>query len=63
MDKKYTLIVKTGEAEIRAMENTEKTLLQQLFPIIEITRGRKITKDGIEKYPFDKRLAKIKKSF
>lgn len=63
MDKKYTLIVKTGEAEIRAMENTEKTLLQQLFPIIEITRGRKITKDGIEKYPFDKRLAKIKKVF
>ena len=63
MDKKYTVIVKTAEAEIRALENTEKTLLQQLFPIIEITRGRKVTKGGIEKYPFDKRLAKIKKVF
>lgn len=63
MDKKYTIVVKTGEAEIRAIENTEKALLLQLFPIIEITRGRKITKDGIEKYPFDKRLTKLKKIF
>lgn len=63
MDKKYTIIVKTGEAEIRAIENTEKTLLQYMFPVIEITRGRKTTKDGVERYPFDKKLTRIKKVF
>ena len=44
MDRKYTVIVKTGEAEIRALENTSRNLLQCILPVIEITRGRKITK-------------------
>ena len=56
MDRKYTVIIKTGEAEIRALENTSSNLLQYILPVIEITRGRKITKNEIETYPFDKRL-------
>ena len=63
MDKRYTVIIKTGEAEIRALENTSTHLLQYIFPVIEITRGRKITKGGTETYPFDKRLLRLKKVF
>lgn len=56
---KYSVIIKTGEAEIRAIEYTDKSIFDQMFPLIEITRGRKVTKDKIESYPFDKRLSKI----
>lgn len=63
MDKKYTIIIKTSDAEIRAVENTSKAQLSQIFPVIEITRGRKITKNKVETYPFDKRLSKMKKIF
>jgi hypothetical protein len=59
---KYSVIIKTGEAEIRAIENAEKSVLNQIFPLIEITRGRKV-KNDIDPYPFDKRLAKLKESF
>jgi hypothetical protein len=59
---KYSVIIKTGEAEIRAIENTERSILNQVFPLIEITRGRKVTRDKIESYPFDKRLSKLKES-
>jgi hypothetical protein len=59
---KYSVIIKTGEAEIRAIENTEKSVLNQIFPLIEITRGRKV-KNDIDPYPFDKRLTKLKESF
>ena len=45
---KYSIIVKTGEAEIQAIENSRKEILEKIFPLIEITRGRK-TKKG---YPF-----------
>lgn len=61
--KKYTLIVKTGEAEIRALENIPKERISRLFPIIELTRGRKITRDNHIFYPFDKRLEKLKNVF
>jgi hypothetical protein len=57
---KYSVIVKTGEAEIRAIENTEKSILKQIFPLIEITRGRKVSRNNVVSYPFDKRLSKIK---
>ena len=40
---KYILAVKTGEAELRALENTP--LGMQVLPIIEITRGRRTKKD------------------
>lgn len=59
---KYSVIVKTGEAEIRAIENSDKSILNQIFPLVEITRGRKV-KNDIDPYPFDKRLAKLKESF
>ena len=58
----YSVIIKTGEAEIRAIENTDKNVLNQVFPLIEVTRGRKV-KNDTDSYPFDKRLAILKKSF
>lgn len=60
---KYYIIVKTGEAEIRALENLPKESISNIIPIIELTRGRKITKNNTATYPFDKRLDKIKKVF
>lgn len=63
MDEKYCLIVKTGESEIRALENTDKDRCRKIFPLIELTRGRKKTRDGIASYPFGKRLDKLKKVF
>lgn len=60
MESKYWIIVKTGEAEIRALENVPKTVLSHTLPLIEITRGRKITKNDIETFPFEKRLSKLK---
>src|SRR3712207_697650 len=60
MDNKYWIIIKTGEAEIRALENIPKDILSNTLPLIEITRGRKVTKNKIETYPFEKRLAKLK---
>jgi hypothetical protein len=59
---KYFVIIKTGEAEIRAIENSDKSIRNQVFPLIEITRGRKI-KNELDPYPFDKRLAKLKEFF
>lgn len=62
MDKRYILVVKTGEAEIRAIENTRmKTLKENVFPIIELTRGRKRTlEDKTEIFPFTNRLKRLK---
>ena len=59
---KYSVIVKTGEAEIRAIENSEKSIFNQTLALIEITRGRKVTKDNVTAYPFENRLSKIKKT-
>lgn len=63
MDSKYWIIVKTGEAEIRALENISTNILSKTLPLIEITRGRKVTKDNVETYPFEKRLSRIKEIF
>ena len=61
----YIPIIKTGEAEIKASEKLTPGMLDRITPIIELTRGRqKTTKQGNDKivtYPFDKRLAKMKK--
>jgi hypothetical protein len=59
---KYSVILKTGEAEIRAIENTDKSILNQIFPLIEITRGRKISQKDVVAYPFYKRLSKLKEA-
>lgn len=64
----YFLIFKTGDAEIRALANTDKAVLEALTPVIELTRGRKLPsrekdpekkKKEIPRYPYDKRLAQI----
>lgn len=62
-DNKYWIIIKTGEAEIRALENAPKDILSKTIPLIEITRGRKVTKNNIETYPFYKRIAKLKEIY
>jgi hypothetical protein len=69
MDKKYAVIMRTGEAELRAFEMSQPKVLDKILPIIEITRGRKKTikdEDGkplYETYPFNNRIQKIKKLF
>lgn len=67
MVKLYRPIVKLGEAEIRALENAPKFVIDNIEPIIEITRGRKRssskTYDNEEVYPFNNRLDKIKHIF
>ncbi|MCH4183508.1 MAG: beta family protein [Prevotella sp.] len=65
---KYVLIVRTAEAECRAITSTSKTTLEKITPLIEITRGRKKTIKPEEGkpysiYPFENRLNKLKKSF
>lgn len=63
MNKEYILVVKTGEAEIRAIENTSRDTLESVFPLIELTRGRKKTlEDKSEIYPFTNRLNRLKDS-
>lgn len=60
----YTIIIKTGDAEIRAIEHTSRTALEKVLPIIELTRGRKKTladkKTAI--FPFTNRLNRLKES-
>ena len=36
MDRKYVLIVRTGEAEIRAVENLEDEVFDEVLPLIEL---------------------------
>ena len=60
----YIPIIKTGEAEIRAVSKLTPSMLKDIRPIIELTRGRqKTTIEGAKKiisYPFEKRLSKVK---
>ena len=63
MSKDYFLVIKTGQAEIRAIANTAKATLERLFPVIELTRGRKKTlEDYSVVHPFDGRLNKLKEA-
>lgn len=69
MSNTYMPIIKTGEAEVRAVENSSYLKdNENIIPIIELTRGRKKTTklDGgklLVTYPYVKRLASLKKSF
>lgn len=64
MNKKYFLVIKTGQAEIRAIENTNRKTLEKVFPIIELTRGRKKTlNDDTVIHPFYSRLNRLKEAF
>lgn len=57
---KYNLLFKTGDAEIRALEKSD-IRSKNLFPIIEITRGRKSKTDQIGL--ISKRIKKIEAIF
>ncbi|MDR3596873.1 beta family protein [Clostridium sp.] len=59
-NKKYILFFKTGDAELRALENFAHSM-KNILPIIEITRGRKSRNDEIGK--ISKRLDKIEHLF
>lgn len=60
----YIPIIKTGEAEIRAISKLTPSMLKEMIPIIELTRGRQKTKTEGERkiisYPFENRFAKVK---
>ena len=43
MDKKYCVIAKTAQAELRAMSNLSRDVLDKILPVVELTRGRKNT--------------------
>lgn len=65
MDKKYCVIAKTAQAELRAMLNLSKDVLDKILPIVELTRGRKVTsKDKkIVTYPYNKLIDRIKEIY
>ena len=60
MEQKYVLVVRTGEAEIRAIENLNDIDFDEILPLIELTRGRKKTIGDSVIYPFESRLVKLK---
>lgn len=60
MDRKYLLVVRTGEAEIQALQNFDNDVFSNVLPLIELTRGRKKTIGNSVSYPFDNRFEKIK---
>lgn len=64
----YYLIVKTGDAEMKALEQTSSRILDCVIPIVELTRGRKLPskekdpelrKKERPRYPYDKKLERI----
>ena len=59
MDRKYVLIVRTGAAEIKAVENLDDAVFNDVLPLIELTRGRKKTIEGNVSYSFESRLGKL----
>lgn len=56
---KYALLLKTGESELRAIDNLN--LPDGLLPIIELTRGRKSKSDSIG--DLSKKIKKIESNF
>lgn len=67
MDKKYSVIVKTGDSEMRAMRNLSSEDLSKILPVVELTRGRAKNIGAIEGpkfiYPYDSKLKKINEIF
>lgn len=64
----YYLIVKTADAEMKALENTSPDVMARLTPVIELTRGRKLPskekdpekrKKEMPRYPYKKRLERV----
>ena len=62
MNDNYYLIIRTAQSEIKAIESTNPESLKQLFPIIELTRGRKKTVGGKAFFPFDSYLHRLQES-
>lgn len=60
MNQKYVLIIRTGQAEIKAIENLDNDVFTDILPLIELTRGRKKTIEDIVSYPFEPRFLKLK---
>lgn len=60
MKTRYNLLFKTGDAELRALERT-KFETSRVFPIVELTRGRKSKYDKIGL--ISKRIKKLSKIF
>ena len=67
MDKKYCVIVKTGDAELRAMQNLSASNLNKILPIVELTRGRGKNIGSKTKpnfiYPYEKKIEKVAQIF
>ena len=67
MDKKYCLIVKTGDSELRAMKNLPSESLNKILSVVELTRGRAKnigTKEAPKYiYPYDSKLKKVREIF
>ena len=58
IDFKYVPIIKTGDAELKALSNLSTEVQQSLTPLIELTRGRRSAKDKMGE--LTKRLEKLK---
>lgn len=65
MNKKYCVIAKTAQSELRAMSNLPRETLAKILPIIELTRGRKITSKETKEvsYPYIKLLDRVEEIF
>ena len=65
MEKKYCVVAKTAQAELRAMENLLNEVLNKILPIVELTRGRKVTSKDKKTvtYPYDRLIERIKEIY
>ena len=63
MNESYYLVVKTGQAELKAIENTARGTLEKIVPIVELTRGRKKMVGEDATYPYEKKLERLKNLF
>lgn len=66
MDYSYYVIAKTGASELRALANLSEDVTKKIMPILELTRGRKVTSKtdrSIVSYPYDKILDRVKEIF
>lgn len=65
MDKKYCVIAKTAQAELRGMSKLSRDVLDKILPIIELTRGRKTTSKETKEvtYPYFKLIEKVKEIY
>lgn len=65
MNKKYCVIAKTAQSELRAMSNLSREVLDKILPIVELTRGRKTTSKETKEvtYPYFKLIEKVKEIY